>query len=44
MTKKIINNNYTFDASTGKITIPGYAKLEDFMIITENLILTQFTS
>ena len=35
MTKKIINSNYSFDASTKKITIPGHAKIEDFMLITD---------
>lgn len=35
MTKKIINSNYKFDASAGKVTIHGFAKVEDLLIITD---------
>ena len=35
MAKKIINSNYSFDASKKKVTVPGYAKIEDLLLITD---------
>lgn len=45
MAKKLINANYTFDASAKKVTIPGYVKGEDLLLITDvtnNKILYNF--